>query len=93
MTAFPDLDVPDNMAARSRAAGHQVINPAELDLTSSECAACLRLDIIHLISCDGLATLPGWQRSKGTRLEVRIALVLGMTVVNAHDLVSMEIAG
>ena len=92
MTGFPDLNFPafNNVAALLRAAGHQIINPAQLDHTSSEWADCLRLDIIHLMSCDGLATLPGWQSSKGARLEVHIALELCMTVVNAHDLVSKE---
>ncbi|WP_318011744.1 DUF4406 domain-containing protein [Pseudomonas sp. REP124] len=37
--------------------------------------------------------LPGWGNSKGARLEVHIARELGMPVVNAHDLISMEIAG
>ncbi|MCQ9185457.1 DUF4406 domain-containing protein [Streptomyces sp. IBSBF 2953] len=31
-----------------------------------------------------------WQHSKGARLEVLIAERLGMTVVNAHDLVTRE---
>ncbi|WP_256663262.1 DUF4406 domain-containing protein [Pseudomonas sp. SJZ131] len=32
--------------------------------------------------------LPGWENSQGASLEVLIAHRLGMTVVNAHDLVS-----
>jgi hypothetical protein len=34
--------------------------------------------------------LPGWENSKGARLEVLIAERLGMTVVKAHDLVTRE---
>ncbi|WP_371807265.1 DUF4406 domain-containing protein [Pseudomonas sp. KK4] len=39
-----------------------------------------------------VAVLPGWENSKGARLEVHIARELGMPVVNAHDLLSMETA-
>ncbi|VVM39658.1 hypothetical protein PS619_00217 [Pseudomonas fluorescens] len=43
--------------------------------------------------CGQVAVLPGWEISKGARLEVHIAREPGMKVVNDHDLVSMEIAG
>ena len=94
MTGFPDLNFPafNNMAAKLRASGHQVINPAEIEHVSDEWVDCLRLDIIHLMECGSVALLPGWESSKGALLEVHIARALGMTVVNAHDLVSMEIA-
>jgi hypothetical protein len=39
------------------------------------------------MECNTVATLPGWEHSKGVRLEVLIAERLGMTVVKAHDLV------
>ena len=95
MTGFPDLNFPafNRMAANLRSAGHLVINPAEIDHVSDEWADCLRLDIIHLMECGSVALLPGWESSKGALLEVHIARALGMPVVNAHDLVSMEIAG
>ncbi|WP_414873592.1 DUF4406 domain-containing protein [Pseudomonas sp. IT-196MI5] len=50
---------------------------------------CIRLDIDALMNCDTVATLPGREHSKGARLEVLIADRLGMTIVNAQDLVSM----
>lgn len=43
--------------------------------------------------CDVIALLPNWTDSEGAKEEKRIAELVGMTVVNAHDLVSMEIAG
>ncbi|MGP5239865.1 DUF4406 domain-containing protein, partial [Pseudomonas helleri] len=79
--------------ARLRAAGHAVINPAELDHPTKDWGDCLRRDIVALMTCFTVATLPGWEHSKGARLEVLIADRLGMTVVNAHDLVSMEAVG
>ncbi|MGP5284137.1 DUF4406 domain-containing protein [Pseudomonas helleri] len=94
-TGLPDLNFPafHAMAARLRAAGHAVINPAELDHPTKDWGDCLRRDIVALMTCFTVATLPGWEHSKGARLEVLIADRLGMTVVNAHDLVSMEAVG
>ncbi|MNM89795.1 hypothetical protein D3C81_1020320 [compost metagenome] len=51
---------------------------------------CMRRNIAALMNCDTAATPPGWEHSKGARLEVLIADSLSMTVVKAHDLVSME---
>jgi hypothetical protein len=95
MTGLPDLNFPAfySMAARLRAAGYAVINPAELDHPTKEWSDCLRRDIVALMGCHTVATLPGWEHSKGARLEVLIADRLGMSVVSAHDLVSMEMAG
>nr|WP_237142825.1 DUF4406 domain-containing protein [Pseudomonas lurida] len=53
---------------------------------------CMRRDIVALMECDTVATLPGWEKSKGACLEVLIAERLGMTVVNAHDLAMSESA-
>lgn len=50
----------------------------------------MRRDIAALMDCDTVATLPGWEHSKGAKLEVLIAEKLGMTVVDAHDLVTRE---
>ncbi|MFL1480960.1 DUF4406 domain-containing protein [Pseudomonas grimontii] len=92
MTGMPELNFPafHTMAARLRALGHAVINPAELDHPTTDWSDCLRRDIVALMGCHTVATLLGWEHSKGARLEVLIADRLGMSVVSAHDLVSME---
>jgi hypothetical protein len=95
MTGLPELNFPAfaAMTASLRADGHTVTNPAEINPDGGSWHDCMRRDIAALMDCDTVATLPGWEHSKGARLEVLIAERLGMTVVNAHDLVSMEIAG
>jgi len=94
MTSRPHLNFPafTAMTANLRADGHTVTNPAELNPDGGSWTDCMRRDIAALMYCDTVATLPGWEHSKGARLEVLIAERLSMTVLNAHDLVSMEIA-
>jgi len=88
MTGLPDLNFPTfaEMTASLRAGGHTVTNPAEINPEGGTWIDCMRRDIAALMDCDTVATLPGWEHSKGARLEVLIAERLGMTVVNAHDL-------
>lgn len=92
MTGLPDLNFPAfaTMTESLRAGGHAVTNPAELNPDGGSWNDCMRRDIAALMECDTVATLPGWVHSKGARLEVLIAQSLGMTVVDAHDLVTRE---
>lgn len=100
MTGYPDLNFPafHVKAAELRAAGHVVINPAEINGGADElvaCAnmtpaelqahwlACMRKDITALCTCDGIAMLDGWTRSKGATLEHHVAKSLGLLVIEA----------
>jgi hypothetical protein len=96
MTGFEDYNFPafNKMAADLRARGYVVENPAEHGVVEgADWADYMAYDLTRLGLCGQVAVLPGWENSKGARLEVHIARELGMKVVNAHDLVSMEIAG
>ena len=95
MTSFEDFNFPafNKMAADLCARGYTVENPAEHGVVAdAEWADYMAYDLTRLGLCGMVAVLPGWESSKGARLEVHIARELGMPVVNAHDLVSMEIA-
>jgi hypothetical protein len=94
MTGLPNLNFPAfaTMTTTLRDSGHAVTNPAELNPDGGSWNDCMRRDIVALMDCDTVATLPGWENSKGARLEVLIAERLGMTVVSAHDLVTRETA-
>jgi hypothetical protein len=90
MTGKPDLNFPlfNSESARLRALGFLVTNPAEIDVgTNPTWGQCMRADIKHLMDCDAVATLPGYEHSKGANLEVFIARELRMPVWNAEDLV------
>lgn len=88
MTGLPDFNRPafHAAAAQLRAAGYEVVSPAELDSTHpiadpdgpGAWGRYMRRDIPHLLTCDALALLPGWTDSKGARLETHIAQELGM---------------
>lgn len=85
MTNMPELNFPafNAAAARLRAEGHEVVNPAEMDAADTEPKEWheyLRRDIAELVKCDTIALLPGWAKSKGARLELHIAAELGMEV-------------
>ena len=71
------------MAAQLRADGHTVINPHELfrevfrPLTWED---YMRADLTALLTCTHLVLLPGWEQSRGARLEKYVAEHLGMSV-------------
>lgn len=73
-----------NDTARAlKAMGYKAINPIALDkLTRKkmEWSDYLRRDIPHLLKCDGVVFLKGWETSRGARLEWRIALDLGLII-------------
>lgn len=73
--------------ARLRGLGFEVVNPAEVNPdTSTGWADCMRRDIPELLTCDGVALLPNWMKSKGARLEWSIAHSLGMRIDMASDI-------
>ncbi|WP_085631492.1 DUF4406 domain-containing protein [Pseudomonas sp. R16(2017)] len=96
MTGFEDFNFPafNAMAAKLRARGYVVENPAEHGIVQgADWADYMAYDLTRLGLCGQVAVLPGWEKSKGARLEVHIARELGMQVTPAHELVLMEIAG
>ncbi|MFP3799460.1 DUF4406 domain-containing protein [Paraburkholderia sp. SIMBA_027] len=86
MTGLPDLNFPrfHAEAARLRALGHEVINPAEINPdVGMKWADAMRADIRELVTCDGICLLPGFEGSRGARLERHIALELGLEIMYA----------
>lgn len=84
MSGLPELNFPafHAEAARYRAEGIEVVNPAEINADpDAGWHACMRADIRELVTCDAIAMLPGWERSKGASLEHHIARSLEMKVV------------
>ena len=84
MTGLPGLNFAAFHAAALwlRGMGHTVINPTELNTDpDAEWHACMRMDIAALVTCDTIYLLPGWEDSRGAKLEHDIAERLGMAIV------------
>ena len=64
-----------------RKKGYRVLNPGRLGRTDPDWA--FRRALRMLLRSDEVAVLVGWEKSKGARLEVRIAFDLGLPVVES----------
>ena len=96
MSGIPDHNFPAfrRAALRLRRAGYDVVSPHETPLPCGcvvlppQCGAddhtwaeFLRKDLLLMMQAvDRVALLPGWENSRGARLEVDVAARLGMAV-------------
>lgn len=71
-------------AARLRALGYHVENPAEINAGPvTDWTVCMRKAVAQLVTCDTICLLPGWSRSRGARIEYGLAVNLGMEILEA----------
>ena len=64
------------------ALGCEVVNPLKNGLTEAhKWEEHMREDLRLLLECDTIALLPGWESSKGARLEHYVATQLYMAVI------------
>ena len=83
MTGIADYNYPmfKDAAKKLREAGYLVECPAEHDLpANTSWNGFVRHGITKMLTCDAVAILPAWQRSKGATIEVGLAQRLGMRV-------------
>jgi CTP:molybdopterin cytidylyltransferase MocA len=92
MTGYAELNFPafHAEAARLRAFGFEIVNPAEIDVgPNPDWLAAMRADIRELVTCDGIALLPGWEQSRGASVENTLARGLGLRVMQARHIVGL----
>lgn len=83
-TDLPDFNYPafNAEAARLRALGYHVENPAE-NPPQDSWEAYMAVCIPQMATCDTIALLPGWSESRGALRERQEAVRLGMTITPA----------
>lgn len=93
MTGMPEHNFPafHEAAAKLETAGYQVVhtaNPENLEpekVKSTSWEQWLRKAIAVMMDADAIALLPGWQASRGARLEVMVGLEVGMQSAPVKD--------
>lgn len=68
--------------------GYVVMNPAENDMIMGygrPFADYFRNDLVMLSRMTAVVLLPGWEASRGARLEARVALALGVPCYDADQ--------
>lgn len=77
-----NYDAFNELAARLREDGVHVLNPADNfgGETNRPRPDYMRLDVAHVLGADSVMVLPAWETSRGARLEVTVALEIGLRV-------------
>lgn len=84
MNGYPEMNFPafHKAANNLRSAGFTVINPAELNPDiNADWSDCMDVDIDAVFECKAVYMLNGWEKSKGARIEHRIAKNRGMEII------------
>lgn len=79
MSGLPEFNYPafNAEAARLRALGYEVENPAE-NPEQDSWESYMRVSLPQMLSCDMIALLPDWHKSRGATIECNLATELKM---------------
>lgn len=93
MRGYPEYNFPafDAAAKEWRRAGHDAVNPAELDrvdgvheftdpLPHDFLRDAMRRDLRAICECDAIVLLPGWEHSAGVKVELALAELLKLQI-------------
>lgn len=86
ITNDPDYKTKFSEAERKlRKMGYDCFNPVSVPV-QKDWESYMRIDLQHLLDCDYIYRIEGWQKSRGARLENQIAEELGMKVIEIKEL-------
>jgi hypothetical protein len=85
MTGLPNFNYPAFHAAEKslRARGYEVLNPAR-NPEQSDWLGYMRHAVKQVAESDGIALLPGWEQSRGARVEFQLATGMGLDALPLH---------
>lgn len=94
ITGLPDLGMKqfEDAANHLRQLGYAVFNPHELNGPELDWKKCMVNDIRILTGCDAIALLDNWKESRGAKLELLIAVMLGLAIYDAQTMLRLEIS-
>ena len=81
VTGFDDRNLAEFQRAAAllrRACGCETVIPHDLVPPDAEWGEAMRATLTAMLSCDGVALLPGWMKSRGARLERDVAVAVGI---------------
>src|SRR5512138_2370208 len=84
MTGIPKFNFPafHKAAAYLRSRGFFVFNPAEQTEPTTPRRECFALDCKWICEeAEGIAFMPGWERSSGARAEHALGIALGLQLI------------
>lgn len=95
MTGIVDYNFPEfRRAADSlNRAGYEAVDPSRHGVDLDSWGDYVKRDLVDMLTCDAVALLRGWEESRGARLEVHVALELGMPVTSVADWVERAVPG
>ena len=88
MSGLPDYNYPafNREAHALREAGLEVRNPADIDGHSGWTWQQWMREALRLqLDADVVHMLPGWRKSRGARIEHRLARILGQQITGANE--------
>lgn len=65
-----------------RKQGYEVINPIEIVPASADWKTAMKICINALLECDAYYMIPDWRYSRGAKIELNLALALGLQNLN-----------
>lgn len=105
MRGKPQFNFPafDAAAARLRAQGHTVFSPAERDRQDGfnpspettgheevhDMSYYMAIDLPEVCKAQGIALLPGWEDSEGSRIEVTVGVALRKQIFDADTMIPL----